>query len=198
MLLTPSLTAITLDVADLKFDETTLRQRASISELTITFLPDGCCELLLIMPRSAYGIKEDGTTGEPVPSTYLTLQPVRLRGDRNVAVDPKDGFPRYRLHTPLTALNTLTQLIETFEPGQTWEQFLEAKPDAYMLQDRYFGQMCQSGQVNINAMLSLYGAQADATPSLFAVEQPVPHYAPVVITTPPAESPTFPPPSPAL
>lgn len=178
MLLTPDLQAIELEVADLKFSESKFRQKTRPRKLEITFLEDGCAELLLIMPRQAYGLGPDGSFGDAVPASYVTLQPVRLLADRNVAVDPSDGFPRYRLITPSvtagpvpqpgSAYNTITQQVEQFEPGQDWHSFLDAKPEQLILQDRYFGVMCQTGQVNINQLLLAYAQQADAPPSLFA------------------------------
>ena len=87
-----------------------------------------------------------------------------------MAVDPQDGFPRYRLRTTNSAYNTVTQAVEEFEEGQDWPAFLQAKPEALMLQDRFFGVMCASGQINLNALLSAYAQQADAAPSVFAVQ----------------------------
>jgi hypothetical protein len=179
MLLTPDLTGIELEVADLKFSASTFRQKARPTELTMRFLPTGDVELLLTMSRQAYGVATDGSFGDVVPATYVQLPAVRLLADRTVAVDPTDGFPRYRLITPSVAIaggglqpgsarNTLTQEVETFAEGQDWPAFLQAKPEALILQDKYFGEMCRSGQVNINALLLAYAQQADAAPSIFA------------------------------
>jgi hypothetical protein len=181
MLLEPELQAINLEVADLKFSETTFRQKARPAELTLKFLPDGRVELLLLMERQACGMAADGGFGEVVPSAYLKLEPARLLANHEVAVDPADGFPRYRLRTlpmqlpgggmqPGTAVNTLTQEVEEFADGQDWPAFLEAKPGVYMLQDRYFGVMCSRENVNIFDLLLAYAQQADAAPSLFAVQ----------------------------
>ncbi|RZL14047.1 MAG: hypothetical protein EOO62_06505 [Hymenobacter sp.] len=169
MLLEPDLQAIELEVADLKFNETVFRQKARPGELTIRFLTNGCAELLLLMPRQAYGQAADGGFGDPVPANYLNLADARLLGNRDVAVDPQDGFPRYRLRTPNSAYNTITQQVEQFAEGQDWKAFLHAKPEMLILQDRYFGEMCASGQININALLLAYAQQADVAPSVFAV-----------------------------
>jgi hypothetical protein len=181
MLLQPELQAIELPVADLRFSETLFRQNARPAKLTMTFLPDGCVELQLLLERQPFGLAADGSFGAAVPPGYLKLEPARLLGDRNVAVDPADGFPRYRLRTlpmqlpgggmqPGTAVNTLTQEVEEFAEGQDWPAFLEAKPGVYMLQDRYFGVMCSRENVNIFDLLLAYAQQADAAPSLFAVQ----------------------------
>jgi hypothetical protein len=170
MLLEPELHAIKLEVADLKFNETVFRQKARPGRLLIEFLENGCAELVLLMPRQAYGRAADGGFGDPVPAGYLNLPDARLLGNRDVAVDPQDGFPRYRLRTTSSAYNTVTQQVEEFEEGQDWPAFLQAKPEALMLQDRFFGVMCASGQINLNALLSAYAQQADATPSVFAVQ----------------------------
>jgi hypothetical protein len=180
MLLEPELNAINLEVADLKFSETTFRQKARPAKLTMTFLPDGRVELLLLMERQACGMAADGGFGEVVPSAYLKLEPARLLANHEVAVDPADGFPRYRLRTQAvqagtivqrgSAYNTRTQEVEEFAEGQDWLAFLHAKPEVLILQDQYFGQMCRSGQVNINALLLAYAQQADAAPSVFAVQ----------------------------
>jgi hypothetical protein len=170
MLLEPELQAIELEVADLKFNETIFRQKARPGRLVIDFLPNGCAELLLLMPRRAYGQATDGGFGDPVPAGYLNLPDGRLLGNRDVAVDPADGFPRYRLRTTSSAYNTVTQQVEEFAEGQDWPAFLQAKPEELILQDRFFGLMCANGQVNINALLSAYAQQADAAPSVFAVQ----------------------------
>ncbi|TVT39640.1 hypothetical protein FNT36_18540 [Hymenobacter setariae] len=168
MLLTPDVQAIALDVADLQFSETVLRQRARPSELTMRFLPSGDVELVLLMQRQAFGVSANGSFGDAVPAAYVQLPAVRLLANREVAVDPQDGFPRYRLRTPTSAYNTQTQQVEEFAEGQDWPSFLDAKPEALILQDRFFGAMCATGQVNINALLLAYAQQADAPPSLFA------------------------------
>lgn len=157
-----------------------LRQQARPSELLLRFLPSGDVELRLTLERQAHGVAADGGLGDAVPAGYVQLPPVRLLASNQVAVDPADGFPRYRLRAETlthgeqtiagSAYNTLTQELETFEDGQDWKAFLRAKPGAYMLQATYFGVMCAREPVLIFDLLLAYAQQADAAPSLFAVQ----------------------------
>ena len=79
MLLEPELSAIELTVADLKFNETVLRQQARPSELTIRLLPNGCCELVLTMQRQAFGVAVDGGLGDAVPAAFIADSSPRQR-----------------------------------------------------------------------------------------------------------------------
>lgn len=169
------LTAYKLRVADLRFNESVFLQEARPRRLTLDFLDNGCVELRLEMPRTAFGVATDGGLGDPVPASYLKLEPVQLLANSAVAV-AADGFPRYRLLTqpfgtePGRAYNTLTQQVEVFGAGQDWLGFLRAKPEELELQDHFFGRKCQNEQVSIIDLLQAYSQQADAPPSVFAVQ----------------------------
>lgn len=164
----------------LQFDATTLRQQARPRELLLRFLPSGDVELLLTMARQAHGVTASGELGAAVSTSYVQLAPAQLLANSQIAVDPSDGFPRYRLRMETTgagtqqvpgcAYNSLTGELEQFAAGQDWRQFLRDKEEAYMLQDRYFGVMCARENINIFDLLLAYARQADAAPSLFAVQ----------------------------
>lgn len=181
MLLQPDLPALTLDVVDVVLGPTTiLRQRVRPTRLEVKFLDNGCREVRLWFKRLQFGRNADGSFGDPIPEANANTAEVLLVGNSACAVDPTStpvpGRPRYRLQSagvPAlqltgTALNLATGLVETFEPGQSWEQWLDAKPEPLMLQDRFFGVVCAQEQVNINALVLDYAQQADSAPSSFA------------------------------
>jgi hypothetical protein len=181
MLLQPELPGLQLDVVDITLGDTTiLRQRARPTKVEIQFLDNGCRVVRLWFKRTQYGRNQDGSYGTQVPEAYANTADVLLVGDSSTAVDPQSqpvaGRPRYRLHSagaphlnlPGSAYNLATGQLEEFEPGQSWEQWLGAKPEPLMLQDRFFGVVCATEQVNINALVLDYAQQADSAPSSFA------------------------------
>lgn len=180
MLLTPDLPLLELDVVNVVLGPNTiLRQRARPRKLEVQFLDNGCREVRLWFKRQQFGCNADGSFGDTLPATNANTNDVLIIGDSTCAVDPTStpaGRPRYRLQSagvpalqlPGSAINLATGLAETFEPGQSWEQWLHAKPEPLMLQDRFFGVVCATEQVNINDLVQDYGLLADATPSSFA------------------------------
>lgn len=181
MLLAPELPALELNVVNVELGpHTILRQRARPRKLEVEFLDDGCRVVRLWFKRQQFGCNADGSFGDPLPAANANATDVLIVADSNTAVDPTStpvaGRPRYRLQSagvPAlqlagTAFNLSTGQLETFEPGQSWKEWLDAKPEALMLQDRFFGQVCATEQVNINALVEAYGQLADAAPSAFA------------------------------
>lgn len=180
MLLAPELPTIDLAVVDVVLGPNTiLRQRARPRKLEVEFLDNGCRNVRLWFKRQQFACNADGSFGDPVPATNANTNDVIIVGDSNTAVDPTStpaGRPRYRLQSAGVpalqlagaAFNLSTGEVEPFEPGQSWEQWLHAKPEPLMLQDRFFGVVCATEQVNINALVLDYSQQADAAPSSFA------------------------------
>lgn len=181
MLLEPELVTLELDVADRVLGPTTIfRQRARPLELTIKFLPGGCREVRLLLLRVQYGRNLDGSYGDELAAsdTNAASNQILLVGNSACAVDATTGKPRFRLiseglalpslQVAGSALNVLTNVVEPFEPGQTYRQWLEAKPEAYMLQDRYFGVVASRFEVNIDDLVIDYAQDADTAPSRFA------------------------------
>ena len=150
------------------------------AELRIKFLPNGCCNVWLLLKRVAYLLLPDGELGEPAGPGYTKPDDVLLVATVDCAVEPERGQPRYRKITdsvpatkhrafiPGTALNMLTGEVETFAEGQDWFGFLDAKPEAYLTQDRFFGIVCAREEITIWDLLTEYIDQADAAPSRFA------------------------------
>jgi len=180
MLLEPELITPIVEVADKVLGPTTIiRQRARPLDLHVRFLPNGCREVTLVLERLQYGRNVDGSYGDELPAdaTNAASNRITLSGNSHCAVDT-DGKPRYRLiqesvslqgqQLPGSARNMLTYEVETFEPGQTWRQWLEAKPEQYMLQDRYYGLVCARFEVNIDDLVLQTAEEADAAPSSFA------------------------------
>ncbi len=180
MLLEPELLTPLVDVADKVLGPTTIiRQRARPLDLHVKFLAGGCREVTLVLERLQYGRNLDGSYGDELPAdaTNAASNRITLIGNSHCAVNP-DGKPRYRLisesvnlpgvQRPGSARNMLTYAVETFEPGQTWRDWLDAKPEAYLLQDRYYGLVCARFDVNIDDLVLQTAEEADATPSSFA------------------------------
>lgn len=180
MLLEPELPTLELDVVNVVLGPSTiLRQRTRPKKLEVEFLDNGCRIVRLWFKRFQFGCNADGSYGDQLPATNANTEDVLIIGDSNTAVDPAStpaGRPRYRLQSagvpqlqlPGSAFNLLTGQLETFEPGQTWQEFLHAKPEPLMLQDRFFGVVCATEQVNINDLVQDYALLADAAPSAFA------------------------------
>jgi hypothetical protein len=180
MLLTPELPALALDVVNVELGaHTIVRQRAQPRRLEVEFLDNGCRVVRLWFKRRQFACNADGSYGDELPASNANTADVLIIGDSTCAVDPTStpaGRPRYRLQSagvpalqlPGTARNLATGQLETFEPGQSWEQWLDAKPEPLMLQDRFFGVVCAQEQVNINDLVQDYGQLADAAPSAFA------------------------------
>lgn len=180
MLLEPQLVTPLVDVADKVLGPTTIiRQRARPLDLHVKFLGNGCREVTLVLQRIQYGRNEDGSYGDELPAdaTNAASNRITLTGNSNCAVST-DGKPRYRLiqesitlpgqQLPGSARNMLTYEVETFDVGQTWRQWLEAKPEQYMLQDRYYGLVCARFDINIDDLVDETTQEADAAPSVFA------------------------------
>jgi hypothetical protein len=180
MLLTPQLPNLALDVVDVELGaHTIVRQRARPRKLEVEFLDNGCRTVRLWFKRQQFACNADGSFGDELPAANANTSDVLITADSTCAVDPTGtpaGRPRYRLQSagvpalqlPGTARNLATGELETFEPGQSWEQWLDAKPEPLMLQDRFFGVVCATEQVNINDLVQDYGQLADAAPSAFA------------------------------
>lgn len=181
MLLKPELPQLELDVVNVVLGPNTIvRQRARPRRLEVEFLDNGCRVVRLWFKRQQFACNADGSFGDLLPATNANAADVLIIADSNTAVDPASqpvaGKPCYRLHSagvpvlqlPGSAYNLATGQLETFEPGQSWEQWLDARPEDLMLQDRFFGVVCATEQVNINALVQAYGQLADAAPSSFA------------------------------
>jgi len=180
MLLEPQLPTLELDVVNVELGpHTIVRQRARPKRLEVDFLDNGCRVVKLWFARQQFACNADGSFGNPLPASNANAADVVVIGDSNTAVDPTStpaGQPRYRLQSagvpamqlPGSARNLATGQLEIFEPGQSWEQWLHAKPEPLLLQDRFFGVVCAQEQVNINELVRDYSQQADAAPSAFA------------------------------
>lgn len=177
MLLEPHLPLLEQDVVDVVLGpNTVVRQRARPRRLEVEFLDDGCRVVKLWFKRQQFACNADGSFGDPLPASNANTADVLIVGDSNTAVDPTSGRPRYRLQSagvpalelPGSAFNLSTGQLEPFEPSQSWRQWLDAKPEPLMLQDRFFGVVCAQEQVNINDLVLDYTQQADAAPSSFA------------------------------
>lgn len=175
----PALAPLIFDVVDVVYGPgSVFKQQARITELNVKLLLDGCCEVRMVMEPQYFASETDGTAGAAVPAGTLNRPPVIILANGRCAVDPaQDGKPMYRLisagysagdvQQPGTARNMVTGLVETFEPGQSWPDFIRAKPEALMMQDRLFGEMLRSQVVMADKLLE-YGLLADAAPSSFA------------------------------
>jgi hypothetical protein len=180
MLIEPELTPLQFDVTDKVLGPATIfRQRARPELLTIKILPNGCREVTLVLRRIQYARNLDGSYGDELAErdTNAASNLITLTGNSSCAVN-MDGKPRYRLISdsidlngvprPGSARNMLTYEVETFEPGQNYRQWLEAKPEQYMFQDRYYGLVCARFDVNIDDLVQETTEEADAAPSAFA------------------------------
>ena len=168
MLLEPVLAPLHLAVTDLVFGGNRMKQTAKAKRLIIDFEEDGCCRVNLTMLPGRYEVNNDGSAGAPVPAAYSKAEPVVVTGDETTAVDPTDGFPRYRQLSESSATNLLTGQVEQFAAGQDWKAFLHAKPEPLMLQHRHLGFICARQEITLADMVFAYMTQADAAPSRFA------------------------------
>lgn len=161
---------ITVDVTDYVRGTTTLKQRVVNRSFEVSHNPDGSITVALPLEIQSYAVAADGGYGELLPHA---TRPDRLVSEADRAVDPETGAMRYRRLTSTTAYNYATGQEEEIPLaengfGGDWLAYLEAKPEALMLQGQFLAQLHDLAPVNLRALREQYIRDADAAPSRFA------------------------------